>query len=218
MTREFCISEKHSEEWLLSQGNWGSTMAKLLVARDIITNAEELEPKLDWELILDSLKCNKFEQQRLRGERVIAETLAATIGAIAGRKGWAMHSPGVVYMGGYYFLKGLSEEVGRLDTNLRTVEDGSRRFTDPEKGQATVALELQKMHLFSEYRGILDGTLKEFADGYLLVDGGITNAGLALLQRLVSVGQESKLRKEKVYGLIKERRDKELFEYLFGPS
>lgn len=197
--REFQISPKSTNAWL--QTNKGRTSdlynVRMQVARDILTNAYELEGRVNWtEIKKDHLKTTT---SKARGEAALAMSVASTVASIARYMGWDMHSPEVVYMSGSHIHWSLGEDLDALNARIY---DDKRKFSDEAKKEVTLSEERKKAARIAVYRSRIGESLGEFAR-QKLPQG---EEYLKLLQRFVYLdgGQISLHVRQKGLDLLKE--------------
>lgn len=139
--KTFQISPKTSHERLTAVESWGNNKARIRVAEDIIANAKELESGVDWKEILDHTFAIVHSRDRYTGKLAVAKSIAGTVGSVASNMGWAMHSPDIVYMSGYYFFWVLGKDINSINQRLGRIEERTFDSEDAkqsrlQKGQA----------------------------------------------------------------------------------
>lgn len=133
---EFYITPKTLHRTLLTHKDWRSRSSDLsnLLAGDIIKNAQELlgQDEVDWDLILRNTRLD-YSWRVYTGRQAMRFSIAGTLGWMASRVGWDMHSPEVVYMSGYYFVHESGKAINQLNQVLQAITEGTRGFSDEKK-------------------------------------------------------------------------------------
>lgn len=160
--REFHISPKAPRDWLMSQRNWSKFQTRVRVADDIIANARELENGVDWHEILSTHTIAIAVGKRYTGKLAIVHSISSTVGSVAARMEWDMHSPEIVYMSGYHFFWGLGKDIDHLNTRIATAQE--RSFVSEEAKQATLKREIEDASRLGSFRKRLGESLDAFAD------------------------------------------------------
>lgn len=195
--RSFVISNKTSNSWLVEQRGLRQSSAMSRIAGDIIDNACELEGGINWDEILKRVSWLTYTGgETLHGQSAIANSVSVTLALVAARMGWDMHSPEVVYISGFYFLKFITKRTEILETNL--VNAPTRKFISEEKKGETIGKEQDERDNLVVSKERLGESLGEYAKQTLPQDP----AYLEILQQLIYI--EPKMR-ETVIELLQKR-------------
>lgn len=165
--REFHITAKtpHTD---LTNG-WGSLnyyKAREKIADDMIANGRELTDEVSWRDVLDSLE--GFHQGRTySGRAALIHSVARSIGTVADHMGWDMHSPEVVYMGGYHFAWALGQKLDRLNLWQEEAQQGKKDFIDERSRVTALQRNEQEIGTLGTFRSKLNGALTEYTEQYL---------------------------------------------------
>lgn len=120
--RLFNISKKTPHSDMLNRGYTSDFTNQ--ITRDIITNAYEVEPQVDWDTIIGTASSSwEFNSFRSAGADAIRNSYAKTIVSIAKAMELDMHSPPIVYMSVCSLLKPLKARITELRTEGKNNEE-----------------------------------------------------------------------------------------------
>ncbi len=163
--RKFQITPKTTNESLKSQYSRNGTNSQFrsTVAEDMITNAKELDNRIDWREVLGLMSTPRFgvvnSQLRSTGKSVLEQQITPTVGSATVKMGWNMDSPAVVYMGGYYFLRWLDN---RLDILNEKIENADIRIFEKDRKDKQLAQERAEAEKLTDFKNKLNESLNAF--------------------------------------------------------
>lgn len=178
--REFHITEKTPHSWLASQRSLLYYDVRKRIAEDMVANARELTNDVNWTVVLDNVE-SRSKSTRYTGWRAISESVAYSVGTVAVRMEWDMHSPPVVYMSGYHPAWALGAKLDYLNQWLLDTEAYKRIFVDEGAKAAAVKKVNEEIGMLGIFRSRIRGVLTQYAQQNL--SGGEEH--LEVLQALV---------------------------------
>lgn len=183
VSREFHITEKTPHNWLASQTSFLYYDVRRRIALDMVANARELTDAVNWGVILDNVesRAKGTRGTRYTGWRAIAESVAITVGVVAARMEWDMHSPQIVYMSGYHPAWVLGKKIDRLNQFLADVEEGTKVFVGEKEKAATVQTVHGEIGMLGTFKSRIGEALTQYAQQNL--SGGEKH--LEVLQALI---------------------------------
>lgn len=202
-TKIFNISEKTTHKVLASSlGSRGQ------ITNDIVQNAMELVPDIDWILVLSYIEDkDTYGRIRSRNKSAIANSIALPISSVATHMGWDMHSPEVVYMSSFHPLKFISQRL----TKLEELSKSNRVFLTDEQREIKLQKEREEVSVLTPIWKKLKWSLEEYARQNLPDD----SIYLRILENLSYLGKSMRTRKkEKIYDLLKEGKLAEAASFL----
>jgi len=203
--RVFAISSKTPHQWLASESSKGVTFRNR-VAGDIILNARELEPRIDWQEVVNCAYAVVMGRERHIGKTGIADSITESMGTVAANMGWNMDAPKVVYMSGYHFLWILGDKLDSLNKRLQSAAEIT--FLTEEAKEETLKKEKQTAGRLGIFHQRLGESLSVYArmnlpeekfESYLEV-----LRSLSYLSRLKMSNERSKILKLVKAGSIEE--------------
>ncbi len=159
--RGFSISEKTSHTWIAANA-LASWEARIKIAGDMVINAMELEPGVQWKEILDEHVIAQPSAGRRFGTAAIAYSHSQTVGSVAVAMEWDMHAPVMVVMSSLLPLSYLKLDFAKLSRKIEEGEAGERRFGSEEELQEALRSERAKTGRLGAYISRLRGTLGEY--------------------------------------------------------
>lgn len=165
MSREFEISIKTPKSQLKQWGRQvGQGESGPIITRDIILNAKQLAGgDVDWDAALPHIRC-ETTGGLYWGERAVRHGIARTIGSIASRLGYDMHSPHIVYLCGDFFALSFDSRASLLDEGLAQIDTGSRRFVSEEKKEQAIERERSDIVCLRSWESAMREAIVDYAD------------------------------------------------------
>ncbi len=187
----FIISPKHDNAWLVEKAK--ETNNRLNgIADDVIANARELTPSVNWHDILTITTWHGVNRP-VYGKFAVQRRVAGAIGNMARIMSWNMDNPAVVYMSGAVFVKVLNEKLESLGYVLETLKKGES-LLDEEARNIRISEREAESGKFGVFRARIIKSLEQYATSHLPMAGN--PAYLELLRKIPFTGHDS-MAKEK---------------------
>lgn len=168
LMRTFHITPKTPHETLAKVELWTRYYnPRLMVARDMLANAKELEDGVVWPEIQDQIIAISGKR-RYHSTDALARSVAGSLGSVASYMGWDMHSPEVVYMSTYHIMFTLGKRVQGLNERLALADE--RQFISDELRQKTLAKEKADAGRLGAFEKRIRQSLQEYAQQFLPPD------------------------------------------------
>lgn len=183
------------------------------LSSDIIDNARDLIPSVDWSFILDHVHTTKKNVAMVTGRAAVGKILVPTIGSIAKKLQWSMDRPEIVYMSGLFFEWVVGKEIENLNDYVQSTNAGEKKFVSNDQKEETIknkTAEAVKLGKFAK-------TIREKLDLFFELNWPETLGYGVVLRELLFSGLTpdlSQYKIDKVLKLVAEDKIDEAYELI----
>lgn len=193
------------------------------LSSDIIDNARDLIPNVDWGFILDHVHTTRDNEARITGRAAVGKILVPTIGSIAKKLQWDMDRPEVVYMSGLFFEWVVYKGTEDLNGYIQAASAGEKKFISDEQKRDTIKNKTAEAARLGEFAKTIKERLDLFfelnwpeASSYgvilreLLFSGLTPDLSQYTLDKVLKLVAQGKI--DEAYNLVQKRKTRKVVE------
>ncbi|MFA6005511.1 MAG: hypothetical protein WC775_03415 [Patescibacteria group bacterium] len=139
------------------------------VARDMMLNARELNPSVNWNEVFQHLKATRLGRNIVNGEAALLNSGLPQRMALIGRElGITMDEPRMVYLSVYHAVWSLLADIDTQNTRINSINSGERQFGTPEDRDRALQLATAEVKKLGLYVSEIERTLSIYTEKFFV--------------------------------------------------